>query len=117
MACGRAPSPRPPRMPRSWRPRWRRPPRSSRRASKSIVYHDRTSSRVLIGSFNAPNDPAAVRLRDHLLRVAVGIMDTNQDPVTKKPRHRGVHKMIVPAEYLTDLGADQGPEVSEATRS
>ena len=31
------------------------------------VYHDRYSSRVTIGSFNSPNDPAAQKLHDQLI--------------------------------------------------
>ena len=37
------------------------------------VFHDRSSSKVLIGSFNDPNDPAAANLREVLLRRAVPI--------------------------------------------
>ncbi len=55
------------------------------------VYHDRTTSRVTIGSFQSPNDPSAVQLRQILLRRAV---DLSQN--SKKT-------MIVPAPYLTDL--------------
>jgi hypothetical protein len=66
------------------------------------VYHDRTSSRVMIGSFNAPNDPAAGQLRDSLIRVAVDIMDRKAGPNTKA-RKRGLDTMIVPATALTDV--------------
>jgi hypothetical protein len=66
------------------------------------VYHDRTSSRVLIGSFQSPSDPTAAQLRDSLLRVAVGIMDTKADK-THRARRRGIDTMIVPASVLTDL--------------
>jgi hypothetical protein len=60
------------------------------------VYHDRYASRVMIGSFNTPNDPTAVQVHDNLLKLAVSIMDTTK-------RKRGIDKMIAPAPYLTDL--------------
>jgi hypothetical protein len=56
------------------------------------VYHGRDSSKVYIGAFNAPNQPEAVRLREHLLNVAV---DLNKRRVTDT--------MIVPASALEDL--------------
>src|SRR5206468_3922834 len=34
------------------------------------VYHDRTSSKVMIGAFGAPDDPAAAKLHDTLVRLA-----------------------------------------------
>lgn len=55
------------------------------------VYHDRTSSKVLIGAFNNPADPTAVQLRDTLLRQAIPIAD----------RSKGL--VIAPANGLTDL--------------
>jgi hypothetical protein len=58
------------------------------------VYHDLTSSKVLIGSFSSPDDPKAVELRDTMLRVAVAV---TQDQRT----WRGI--VIAPASYLTDL--------------
>ncbi len=58
------------------------------------VYHDRTSSKVMIGSFNSPNDPKAVELRDTMLRVAVAVTEDQR-------AWRGV--VIAPASYLTDL--------------
>jgi hypothetical protein len=66
------------------------------------VYHDRTSSRVMIGSFESPNDPRAIRVRQELLYMASSIMDKkrfNDQPA----RTRGIDKMIAPASYLTDL--------------
>ncbi len=60
------------------------------------VFHDRTSSKVTIGAFNSPNDPAAMKLRETLLRLAVPLMDT-------KDRKRGIDTMIAPANYLTDI--------------
>ncbi len=55
------------------------------------VFHDRTSSKVLIGAFNAPDDPAAVQLRDRLLHLAVPLAQKTTDT------------MIVPASMLTDV--------------
>lgn len=60
------------------------------------VYHDRTSSRVMIGSFNSPTDPKAAEVHNAMLRLAVPLMDTVD-------RKRGIDKMIVPATALTDL--------------
>lgn len=54
------------------------------------VYHDRTSSKVMMGSFNQPNDPAAVKLREILLK-RTGELAFNQ---------RGI---VAPAAQLTDL--------------
>jgi hypothetical protein len=56
------------------------------------VYHDHYSSRVMMGSFNDPNDPAAAKLQQRLLEVAV---DLNNRRVTDV--------MIVPATALLDL--------------
>jgi hypothetical protein len=56
------------------------------------VYHDHYSSRVTIGSFNAPDDPNARKLHDRLLEIAV---DLNNRRVTDV--------MIVPAGVLLDL--------------
>jgi hypothetical protein len=56
------------------------------------VYHDRYSSRVMMGSFNNPNDPAAQRLHDRLIELAV---DLNNRRVSEN--------MIVPATALLDL--------------
>ena len=56
------------------------------------VYHDRFSSRVTIGSFDATNDPAVQRLHDRLIEIAV---DLNNRRVTDN--------MIVPATALLDL--------------
>jgi hypothetical protein len=74
------------------------------------VYHDRTSSRVLIGSFSIPNDPAAVQLRQHLLKVAVQIMDQRDLKTGRALRghDRGIDRMIVPANFLTDVAPMKG---------
>jgi hypothetical protein len=65
-----------------------------------FVYHDRTSSRVMIGAFNAPNDPAAVQLRERLLRLAHPLTQVDASKGRKKPV---TDSMIVPASALTDL--------------
>lgn len=61
-----------------------------------FVFHDRTSSKVYVGSFNAPDDPQAGALRDSLLKLAVPLIDG-------KSRSKTVDTMIVPAGALTDL--------------
>ncbi len=62
-----------------------------------FVYHDRTSSRVFIGAFNSPKDPAIVAMRDELLKAAV--------PLSDKSKHGrdALDVMIVPATNLTDV--------------
>ena len=57
------------------------------------VYHDRFSSRVMIGSFDRPDDPAARKLHDRLLELTV---ELNRREVTG-------NTVIVPAPNLTDL--------------
>ncbi len=70
------------------------------------VFHDRFSSRVLIGSFNTISDPAAQQLHDKLNQIAV---DLNNRKVTAT--------MICPATELTDLTPIkkqlQGPSASQ----
>lgn len=61
------------------------------------VYHDRTSSRVFMGSFNSEKDPAAVDMRDELLKLAVPLMDE------KRSGSNALKTMIVPSAVLTDL--------------
>ena len=60
------------------------------------VYHDLTASRVYIGSFNAWQDPAAMAMREALLKLAVPMLD-------RKRSTGGMDTMIVPAGMLTDL--------------
>jgi len=60
------------------------------------VYHDRTASRVYIGSFNTWQDPSAVAVREALIRLAVPILD-------RKRSTGGMDTMIVPAGMLSDL--------------
>ncbi len=56
------------------------------------VYHDRTSSRVFIGSFNASNDPNAVKLHNFMKYMAGYLNNAKVADV-----------MVVPATALTDL--------------
>jgi hypothetical protein len=60
------------------------------------VYHDRTASRVFIGSFDAEKDPAALEVRDELLKLAVPLLHRNRPT-------GGLDTLIVPAGMLTDL--------------
>jgi hypothetical protein len=56
------------------------------------VFHDRYSSKVYVGAFNSPDDPAAGRLRDDLLKLSF-VLNT-----------KGVADVaIVPAGALTDV--------------
>jgi hypothetical protein len=66
------------------------------------VYHDRTSSKVMIGSFDNPNDAAAVRLRDTLLRIAIPL-------ATRMHSKRQDDLVIAPAAQLTDLEDPNSP--------
>jgi hypothetical protein len=61
------------------------------------VFHDRTSSRVFIGSWNSLEDPGAGRTREALLRLAMPLTDKQ----TRKKDALDI--MIVPALALTDL--------------
>jgi hypothetical protein len=61
------------------------------------VYHDRSSSKVFIGSFEVPNDPKAVALRDNMVENSLKFCDA------KRPGGP-VAKIIVPATQLTDVG-------------
>ncbi|MDR3632707.1 MAG: hypothetical protein P4L84_02665 [Isosphaeraceae bacterium] len=68
------------------------------------VYHDRESSRVFVGSFQSDNDPRAAQVREFLVRNAVVMMDHEADRKRNVPSRKfGVDKMIVPANYLTDI--------------
>ncbi len=66
-------------------------PEVQRTGFQPYVFHDLTSSKVMIGSFNEPTDPSAVKLREVLLHRAVTIAD------------KGKGVMIAPANELTDL--------------
>jgi hypothetical protein len=61
------------------------------------VFHDKSTSKVFVGAFNSPQDPAAGAVRDELVRSAYVLSN-------KKERGRGAtDTMIVPALALTDL--------------
>jgi hypothetical protein len=63
------------------------------------VVHDRTASRVFVGSFDAPQDPRAIEVRETLLRMAVPLVDKSSNGRGKN----ALDTMIVPALALTDL--------------
>jgi hypothetical protein len=68
------------------------------------VYHDRTSSKVFIGSFNSDQDPAAGALRNFLVQNAYTLSNKNSELPTKKLRGKAAtDTMIVPAIALTDV--------------
>jgi hypothetical protein len=60
------------------------------------VYHNRSSSKVFIGSFDSDRDPAAYEMREALLKLAVPLLKSTRNP-------KGLDSMIVPAGALTDL--------------
>jgi hypothetical protein len=59
------------------------------------VYHDQTTSKVMMGAFNAPDDPAAARLRETMLRLAY--------PLSQRKENKNTETLIVPAPVLTDV--------------
>jgi hypothetical protein len=83
----------------------------------AYVYHDRTSSRVMVGSFSAPNDPAAARLRETLVQKLLPSFGRDPklaatDPKiwdriwtqVAQPRNKPTPGgLIAPAYVLTDL--------------
>jgi hypothetical protein len=72
-------------------------PEIQRMGQPIYVYHDRTTSKVFIGSFNSPQDPAAAALRQHLVEKAY-------DLTQKKKRGKdALDVMIVPAVALTEV--------------
>ena len=64
---GRAHCRRPTTTPKKWRTSWPRRPRSGSMGQPVYVFHDRTSSRVFVGSFKAPQDPGSPQVRDELV--------------------------------------------------
>jgi hypothetical protein len=62
------------------------------------VYHDRTSSKVFVGSFESEKDPSAVGIRDALLKMAVPLVTADKNHASQ-----ALDTMIVPAGWLTDL--------------
>jgi hypothetical protein len=68
-------------------------PEVQRTGCQPYVYHSRTSSKVMVGSFNDPNDPAAARLRQTLVeKVAAPVVNRKKEGM-----------VIAPATALTDL--------------
>ena len=69
------------------------------------VYHDRTTSKVFIGSFNSPQDPAAAALRNYLVENAYNLSNKSYVAAEhEKPRGKAAtDTMIVPALALTDV--------------
>jgi hypothetical protein len=63
------------------------------------VLHDRTSSRVFLGSFNSLQDPAVYKAREAALVLASTVVDKTNAKNTK----RTLDYRIVPASALTDL--------------
>jgi hypothetical protein len=78
-------------------------PEIQRTGAQAYVYHSRTTSKVLIGSFNDPRDPAAVQLRETLLK--------NTRSITERYKSKNV--MIAPANQLTDLEDPNNPVKSK----
>jgi hypothetical protein len=69
------------------------------------VVHDRTSSRVFVGSFDAPNEPRAFQIREWLVAMSYPLADKST-PGPHNPSARGknaLDTMIVPALALTDV--------------
>jgi hypothetical protein len=62
------------------------------------VFHDRTSSRVFIGSFNDLQDPAVYRAREAALLLASTVVEKNS-----QKKQAALDYRIVPAYALTDL--------------
>jgi hypothetical protein len=63
------------------------------------VFHDRTASRVYIGSFNDLKDPAVYKAREAALRLASTVVDKSNQKRSKST----LDYRIVPAYALTDL--------------
>ena len=75
--------------------------------ARPYVFHSRTSSKVLMGSFETPNDPNAIRLHDDLIKRAG---DLNNRGVTDV--------LIVPATALSEVARiEKGDDVSTITHS
>jgi hypothetical protein len=65
------------------------------------VFHDRTASRVYIGSFNDLQDPAVYKAREAALRLASIVVDTNTR--NRQNTKKTLDDRLVPASALTDL--------------
>ena len=66
-------------------------PEIARTGFQPYVFHDRTKSKVMVGAFQNPTDPAAPKLRQLLLQRAIPLAD----------KQRGA--IIAPGNQLTDL--------------
>ncbi len=74
---------------------------------RPYVFHSRYSSKVMMGSFDSPNDPSAIKLRRDLLLMGV---DLNNRGVTDV--------MIVPATSLTEVARiTRGDDITTVTTS
>ncbi len=67
-------------------------PEVRRTGFQPYVYHDMTSSKVMIGAFQSPQDPKAPQLRDSMLKLAVPLQG-----------RKVTQQVIVPAPNLTDI--------------
>ena len=65
------------------------------------VVHDRTSSRVFVGSFDAPNDPRAAEVRQRLMVMAYPLADKSDAQGARGKN--ALDTMIVPALALTNV--------------
>jgi hypothetical protein len=79
-----------------------RTPEIQRLGQPVYVYHDRTSSKVYVGSFRAPDDPVAYAVHDELLKLA------GKYNAARKKDWLGrsvpvLDQMIVPATMLTSV--------------
>ena len=54
-------------------------PEIQRLGQPIYVFHDRTTSKVFIGSFDSPQDPAAAAVREQLVRDAVPLAKKNEE--------------------------------------
>jgi hypothetical protein len=72
-------------------------PEIQRLGQPVYVFHDRTSSRVFVGSFSSEQDPAAYTTRTELVKHAVELTDQ------KKRGRAALDVMIAPATGLTNV--------------
>jgi hypothetical protein len=79
-------------------------PEVTRLGQPIYVLHDRTSSRVFVGSFDSAQDPRAGDVREKLLHMAVPLVDKS----SKGRGKNALDTMIVPALALTDLNDIKG---------
>lgn len=62
------------------------------------VHHDRTSSRVFVGSFNSPEDPRFKSIHEEMLRIS-----GKQFVQARQGGWRRSDPMVIPASVLTDV--------------